>query len=323
VTGLNILLELTRDLSFHGNCIQIGRQTIHLSSEQFLQCARRWSLEPRAISLLSSASSIDDQLLFRLLEFDSVESIDYSNYENPTHVADLNLPVPSELHGRYDFIYDGGSSEHIFNFPQVLCNYHSMLKPGGILAHAIPATNHLDHGFYMFSPTLLWDYYLANNYKILRAYLVEYNLNAALAGKPSTVWNYDPSRILNSFSGWHSSNILNWFVVQKLSGSTSGCIPQQGAYLGVEGWDRQDIPRQDIIQLLPKPPANEWANWRGPATQSHQGKLFRIINNVIQKSLKKLVLASQLQPTRYTITQCNLWAISECHSSCPTDQNAC
>lgn len=42
--------------------------------------------------------------------------MDYSDRENPTHVHDLNLPVPDVFHEEYDAIFDGGTLEHIFNF---------------------------------------------------------------------------------------------------------------------------------------------------------------------------------------------------------------
>jgi hypothetical protein len=252
--GLNLLLELTRDTLLNGNCLQIGRQTVHLDREQLLALCRPWGLEAKADCLLGAKEVIDDQIVFETLGFGSVESLDYSNYEKPSHLADLNEPVDQSLHNMYDFIYDGGSSEHIFDFPQVLSNYHSMLKVGGILAHAIPSTNHLDHGFYMFSPTLLWDYYLTNKYKFLRAYLVEYNINSALRGASSRVWLYEPINIKDPFSGWSGNSILNWFVVRKLSDSTSGVIPQQGYYRQVWGKEVEYLQRQDIADLLPSLP---------------------------------------------------------------------
>lgn len=284
-TGLNILLELRRDTPIHGSCLQIGRQTIYMSPDQFLRCAERWQLESAALNLLKKSPSLDDQHIFGLMGLDPVESLDYSNYESPTHVADLNLPVPPELHGKYDFIYDGGSSEHIFDFPQVLENYHAMLKPGGILAHAIPSTNHLDHGFYMFSPTLLWDYYLTNNYRILRAYVLEYTLKSALAGKPARAWGYDPSRISNTFAGWQGNNILLWFVVEKLERSTARCIPQQGVYRGVKGWDTQPAQNVDIHHLLPK---------SDPMSESPRQKMLTELNSLTQKSIYKLGLSKLL-----------------------------
>ncbi|MEI6030903.1 MAG: hypothetical protein WCQ20_07030 [Synechococcaceae cyanobacterium ELA739] len=250
-TGFNTLLELTKDTELGGCCIQIGRQSIALDREQVLDCSRRWHREARANELLSSGLKIDDELIFKILGFDDVESIDFSDYESPTHIADLNKPLPVSLHGKFDFVYDGGSSEHIFDFSQVLRNYHSMLKDGGIIAHAIPSTNHLDHGFYMFSPTLLWDYYLANNYKIIRSYIVEYNYHAAMKGAPSRIWQYHPSNICNQFAGWDGNNLLLWFVVRKLPKSTCDVVPQQGVYRGIWGWEESDSRSTEIAQLLP------------------------------------------------------------------------
>ena len=235
-----------------GSCIQIGRQSIiGLDRDRILECSRRWQRKTLAIELLSSGLEINDQLIFKILGFDTVESIDFSDYENPTHIHDLNKPIPESLQNKYDFVYDGGSSEHIFDFPQVLRNYHSMLKDGGIIAHAIPSTNHLDHGFYMFSPTLLWDYYLANNYKFIRAYIIEYNLSSAISGASSHIWEYQPDAVHNPFSGWNGNNMLLWFVVRKLPKSTCSVVPQQGYYREV--WDQQESDSRfaEVAQLLP------------------------------------------------------------------------
>ena len=48
-----------------------------------------------------------------------------------------------------------------------------MLKKGGHLLIAVPCSNMIDHGFYSFSPTLFYDYFSCNHFKILGSYLRE------------------------------------------------------------------------------------------------------------------------------------------------------
>jgi len=73
-------------------------------------------------------------------------------------VADLNEPVPADLHGRYDLVYDGGTMEHCFNVGQVIRNIFSLAKVGGHIVHINPL-NYYNHGFFGFNPTFYHDFY--------------------------------------------------------------------------------------------------------------------------------------------------------------------
>ena len=79
-----------------------------------------------------------------------VDSIDASGYENCTIIHDLNFPLKSEI--KYDFVFDGGCSEHIFNCIQSYQNYINLLEVGGIFLGIVPNNNFSGHGFYQFSP---------------------------------------------------------------------------------------------------------------------------------------------------------------------------
>jgi len=46
-----------------------------------------------------------------------VDSIDASDYESATIIHDMNLPVADQHKTAFDVVLDGGSLEHIFNFP--------------------------------------------------------------------------------------------------------------------------------------------------------------------------------------------------------------
>jgi hypothetical protein len=93
----------------------------------------------------------------------SVSEMDASDYEGAALVHDLNSPVPSQLHDTCDFIYDGGSLEHIFDVPEVFRNYGRLLRRGGVLAVSTSANNQCGHGFYQFSPELIYRYFCPQN----------------------------------------------------------------------------------------------------------------------------------------------------------------
>ena len=55
--------------------------------------------------------------LFELLGADHVESLDFSDYEGATVIHDLNDPIPKQHHNSFSAVVDGGTIEHVFNFP--------------------------------------------------------------------------------------------------------------------------------------------------------------------------------------------------------------
>ena len=91
--------------------------------------------------------------MFKSFGFTIVDSMDYSPYENATIIHNLNLPY-SVNNIKYDFIYDGGTIEHIFNIPQVLENIIDLLDIDGIFCSVTVNNNLSGHGFYQFSPEL-------------------------------------------------------------------------------------------------------------------------------------------------------------------------
>jgi SAM-dependent methyltransferase len=96
---------------------------------------------------------------------------DISDYEGATLLLDLNNPVPAEHAGQFDVILDIGTLEHLFDVPTALANMAKMLKTGGELIIIVPVSNAIDHGFYMFSPTLMFDYFKANGFDSFDCYL--------------------------------------------------------------------------------------------------------------------------------------------------------
>ncbi len=82
-------------------------------------------------------------------------SLDCSDYEHCDIVHDMNRPIDPSHHGTFDVVIDGGSLEHIFNFPVAVANCMNLVKVGGSVFIFTPANNHMGHGFYQFSPDVL------------------------------------------------------------------------------------------------------------------------------------------------------------------------
>ena len=110
------------------------------------------------------AGAFDHFAFFRLLGFSELHALDITDEMGATHLHDLNTPVPAALHGLYDMVLDGGVSEHVFSPAQTLQNTLLLVKNGGYAAHILPMNDMVDHGFYQFSPGLLFDFYGANGF---------------------------------------------------------------------------------------------------------------------------------------------------------------
>jgi hypothetical protein len=93
---------------------------------------------------------------FKLLGAETIDSMDYSDYEGAAITHDLNKPIPPELRNRFGVVYDGGTLEHIFNFPQAFKSLMEMVRVGGWLIQATTGNNFMGHGFWQVSPELVY-----------------------------------------------------------------------------------------------------------------------------------------------------------------------
>ncbi len=93
---------------------------------------------------------------FRFLGAVEISAMDISDYENAAILHDLNQPISEDLHEKFTFVLDGGTLEHVFNFPTALANAMKMVEVGGHLMIITGGNNFLGHGFYQFSPELFY-----------------------------------------------------------------------------------------------------------------------------------------------------------------------
>jgi hypothetical protein len=110
----------------------------------------------------------------RYLGADHVESVDASDFEDATLVLDLNEPIPPEFDEQFSAVVEGGTLEHIFDFPTAIRNAMRMVRCGGHLILEMPVNNFAGHGFYQFSPELAFRVLSPQfGFRVLEAILVE------------------------------------------------------------------------------------------------------------------------------------------------------
>ena len=238
-----LLMEEGKRRSFEGALLQLGRSSIYFTGQELEGWARlhdyrlregvaqRLSHDPR----LAAQGCLDDKTFFGRLGFDEVRASDINTWEGADHIFDLNRPIPAELEGSFDVVFETGTIVQIFHLPHVLENLHRLLRPGGRVIHcAVPSNNHMDLGFYMLSPTFFSDYYAANRYRIETMYLCEYFAywhHGRLYSDPWRIYRYAPGALdALSYGRYGGAQAATFVVATRLPESTGGAVPQLGQY---------------------------------------------------------------------------------------------
>jgi len=142
------------------NCVMLGRQRFHIKGKHRRYVRRTLmaaGLNPD-IPEYEQADGFAESFLTKI-GYPEPRSLDASDYEKCDMVHDLNEPVPEDMRDRFDVIIDGGTLEHVYNTPQALDNVFHMLRAGGIFMSINGITGWAGHGFYQFSPELVWRYW--------------------------------------------------------------------------------------------------------------------------------------------------------------------
>jgi hypothetical protein len=150
--------------------VTLGRQQIFLSQSDYDQLVKM-SVLHRAEYLASDFA----EPLLKSLDASVVESIDASDYEGATIIADFK-PLGDRHHGKFTSFIDFGAMEHIFNAHRVLVNINKILQTNGAALLLTPANGYLGHGFYQFSPEFFYSTPIPKNgfsQTIVRPYPVD------------------------------------------------------------------------------------------------------------------------------------------------------
>jgi hypothetical protein len=143
----------------------VGRQKLYADRSQVRRLLQAFGHPPDE-QRVDEIFGVEGGYAEGFLEFlgaQSVNSLDYSSFEGATLVHDMNRPISRQLTEQFSTVLDGGTLEHIFNFPISLKNCMEMVRVGGHYLAITPANNFLGHGFYQFSPELYFSTLSADN----------------------------------------------------------------------------------------------------------------------------------------------------------------
>lgn len=197
-TDIELLLELRRRNRPIERIATIGRLSLYLHTHQVARLKR---IIPDCKALASYKwGDIADPILCNLTGAGEVISFDMSNYQGSSIVHDMNFPLPErrpDLAGQFDLVIDGGTLEHVFNFPVAVANLMFLVRKEGHVLSANPANNLCGHGFYQFTPELMHRIYsVANGFRVVHVLLTQSrHMSVEMDPRPNSFSVVDPASL--------------------------------------------------------------------------------------------------------------------------------
>ena len=145
-----------------GRTIMIGRNSLNVFPSAMVAILERHGLPSEKFRKAGPECAYAEPF-FEALGAVRVDSLDNSDFEGAQFIHDLNQPIPASWKDQFDVVYDGGTLEHVFNFPTALRNCMELLREGGRFFTHTCANNLCGHGFYQFSPELFYRALSAEN----------------------------------------------------------------------------------------------------------------------------------------------------------------
>ncbi|MEM7743918.1 MAG: hypothetical protein AAF409_09420 [Pseudomonadota bacterium] len=239
------MIEEAQRRPFEGSLLTFGVQNVFMDEAGFESLAHKmgFQLRPPVPSVQKTLieGTVTSEHVFTRLGFDRVVTTDVDSFEGCDFMFDLNADgVPAEHLGLYDMVLDAGTFEHVFHLPNAFRNAVEFTKVGGRIVHQAPSSNHIDHGFHMFSPTQFWDFYSANRLELPRFDLFRYE-GTADDGSPWDFGAYSPGSLnKKSFGGLGGGCFGIALVAEKVTETDGRIVPQQSTYAAA--WTAKTSP---------------------------------------------------------------------------------
>jgi len=268
-TDIDLLLELRyRNLPIT-RIATIGSLSLYLHSRQ-VKRLRQIIPESRALAKYIWGDTADT-ILCELTGASEVVSIDVSDYQGSSIVHDMNLPLVDkrpDLGEQFDLVIDGGTLEHVFNFPVAVANLMFLVRKGGHVLSANPANNLCGHGFYQFTPELMHRIYSGTNgFRVDRVLLTQsQHMSVEMDPRPKSFEVVDPASL------GHRILLRNrWPVVTRTLAERVGDQPPGGL----------DVQQSDYLMAWTKSPS--------PKPQSGPKAALRKVFHRLPRTLKSRI----------------------------------
>jgi hypothetical protein len=201
---LKCLFAENQHIPIQGRVLFVGRSTITVSPLELDELLFEFAVDYRSTDarqrdILTRRSSsqyfIDDIELFRSAfpGITDVHVLDSSDYEGADVIINLNEPVPDANKNSYDFIFDSGVLDNVFNPAQMMMNMSLMLKANGRVC-GFDMTSFYPGALCSCHPEWFYAFFAANGFSDAKVYLLqrtEFGMNNY--EYPTRLWSYQPS----------------------------------------------------------------------------------------------------------------------------------
>lgn len=273
-----------RGVSFD-RVLTLGHQSLRLfpSEVEFFRSAYRQAFGSPTETFARRRRCDDyvDDFLREFLGTTSLTVLDNSSFEGADTIHDMNVPVPASWHGAYDVVIDGGSLEHIFNVPTAFANLGHMVKVGGTVFINTPANNMMGHGFYQFSPELMFRIFNEDNgFTVDKVLLYEARYPGLDLTRKDTVFEViDPAVAGRRVGLQNDKPVMMMVEATKVRDVTMfRNPPQQSDYVAMwngEGDGGSPVPWQEQLKrTMRRLPVSV----RAPLQGRHQKRVFSLAN---------------------------------------------
>lgn len=228
----------------------LGRQTMPFGPDQLGRLARKFDLpldteqielDTKTIFSIQNPDKdfVTDTSFFNMLGVDTIEAIDFNDSEGANIIWDMTKAVPEELHGKFDFIFNGSVLDNIWDPPELLRNISRLLAPGGRIVHVETGTA-MPYSYSAISPSWYFDYYVMNKWQDCQIYFAAAASLGQLATGPWSVMGFDPSaeNKPDAFTPGVGDNVgISVVVAEKAAHSTVSTDIIQSHYRTQSHWD--------------------------------------------------------------------------------------
>lgn len=148
------------------NMLGIARMSMNWRIDQILAVLKAKKIpysNKYAEAIRASDNNYTSRDFFKLLRFINYDDLDFDGKEGCNIIHDLNQPLPEQHHRKYDFVFENGTIEHVFDIKQAISNIAQTTKVGGYVLHISPL-DAFNHGFYNLSINFFADFYRANGF---------------------------------------------------------------------------------------------------------------------------------------------------------------
>lgn len=214
----------------------IGRQSFFPSARELRRVFSLLKVDEDASKFIKGNPF--GEKFFEFLGARTTESVDFSNYEGASTIHDMNLAVPDSMKEKFSVVFDGGSLEHIFNTSQSFKNCMEMVEVGGHFIQVTPANNFLGHGFWQFSPELIFRIFSdSNGFKVRAVLLCE------MGRKRKWVLVSDPDNMKTRVELRNHHPVYLCTIAQRIKQKEIfATTPQQSDYSAV--WSNFESPQE-------------------------------------------------------------------------------